>query len=134
MHKLFPINVLGVVLAAVWAGYVSPAGHLPILGIAAAVLFLVSMVLPFWHQHRALDDSFGALEADMLDGRRPRSPGEVEIFTDTQPSPVFRRAKRRRGLVLALTVLAALLLIGDVAYYFIDRPPPPPDRGVISNF
>ncbi len=134
MFKLFAGNVLGIVLAAVWAGYAWPSGHLPVMAMVASVLFLIAMVLPFWFQHRALENSFAALTAGQQDSRRDRRPGEAEVFTDAPPPPVFQRARLHRKLVLAMTMLAALLLIGDAVTFFVNKPPGPTNRGVISNF
>ncbi len=134
MRKLFAVNILGVVLSAVWAGYVWPGGHFPIMAMVAGGLFLIAMVLPFWLQHRALENSFSAITADMQDDRRPRLPGEAEIFTDAPPPTAFRRPPQRHKLVLGITVVAVLLLVGDTTIYLIDKPAAPPDRGLISNF
>ncbi len=135
MRWLILINALGAIAAAAYVGFAATAGGLPWGGMAATLLFLAGLSVPFFATYLSLDDSFREIESTRLEQtRRKHFPPAQELFTDAQPDPVFPRRSGPVRLVAVMTALAVLALGYDVADRLANPPPVDLDGGTIRNF
>jgi len=122
MRWLTIINGLGLIAAPAYIGISVEPGHMPWGGIAATMLFLVSLAVPMVREYRSLGRGFRRMEATHMDSvRRDHFPEPGgEILTDGQPPPVLRKRPSRFAGVAVLTA-AGVILLGMDAVIWLTR-------------
>lgn len=142
MQILFAIS-FGLILAtSLFIGNALSGDYAPYAAFAAALMYLVSLFMPFISEYNVLHRGFSKIGDNFktLMHNDERNKGDVEIIVPGEirgPAEQYNLNKSNKsGLIMLLIILiaSALFAFDLVNFYFLGDGLKPNDTGPISNF
>jgi len=140
MHILFILSFILTVCTSMFIGQAMSGGYTPIASLAAAILYIIALFMPFLSEYNILHRGFSTIGDNFKDmmHTNERVKGDVEIILPGEAqAPAEKYIEQKTptfvGIIFFLIIASALFSYDLVDFYLLGDGLKV-DKGPISNF